>query len=396
MLVRRLRLRHPFGLSRRCGYPLRDAYSYDWSLGGGAEGWSAVLGANPGSFLSLTSPTTVTGNGTLSIDYSENLGVERMGEVVFSTNGGTGGPATFTLTITQLGAGPTITVDPLLPLAASPEGMVMSTITLGGGAEGWSAVLGANPGSFLTLPTDPSGMGSGSLNIRYSENLGVERMGEVVFTTNGGTGGPATFTLTITQLGAGPTITVTPSDYPDVVATPSGTIIPMIALGGGAEGWSAVLGANPGSFLSLTSPTTVTGSCGSLSIDYSENLGVERMGEVVFTTNGGTGGPATFTLTITQLGAGPTITVTPSDYPDVVATPSGTIIPMIALGGGAEGWSAVLGANPGSFLSLTSPTTVTGNAAPCRLIIRRIWEWNVWVKWYSLRMAGRVDRLLSR
>ena len=149
-------------------------------------------------------------------------------------------------------------------------------------------------------------------------------MGEVVFTTNGGTGGPATFTLTITQLGAGPTITVTPSDYPDVVATPSGTLIPMIALGGGAEGWTAVLGANPGSFLTLTSPTTVTGN-GTLSIDYSENLGVERMGEVVFTTNGGTGGPATFTLTITQLGAGPTITVTPSDFQMLWLPPQGRL-----------------------------------------------------------------------
>ena len=101
------------------------------------------------------------------------------------------------LTITQLGAGPTITVTPseYPDVAATPAGTVTPNIMLGGGAEGWSAVLGANPGGFLTLPADPSGMGSGTLNIRYSENLGVERMGEVVFTTNGGTGGPATFTL---------------------------------------------------------------------------------------------------------------------------------------------------------------------------------------------------------
>ena len=62
-------------------------------------------------------------------------------------------------------------------------------------------------------------------------------------------------------------------------------------------------------------------SSGNLLIDYAVNGGVERMGTVVFTTSGGTGGPATFTLIITQLGAGPTITVTPSDYTDVVATP---------------------------------------------------------------------------
>ena len=76
---------------------------------------------------------------------------------------------------------------------------------------------------------------------------------------------------------------------------------------------------------------------------------VRHAGEVVFTTNGGTGGPATFTLTITQLGAGPTITVTPSEYPDVVATPAGTIIPMIALGGGAAGLERCFGRESGQF-----------------------------------------------
>ena len=94
----------------------------------------------------------------------------------------------------------------------------------------------------------------------------------------------------------------------------------MITLGGGAEGWTAVLGANPDGFLSFSSPTTVTGN-GTLSIDYAVNAGVARMGEVEFTTSGGAGPAATFTLIIEQAGAGPTITVTPADYPDCCGYP---------------------------------------------------------------------------
>ena len=224
-------------------------------------------------------------------------------------------------------------------------------ITLGGGAESWSSSVISNPGNFLTFPSTTGGTGSGDLLIDYPVNMGVARTGELEFTTSGGTGPAATVRLTIMQLGAAPTITVTPGSFLSLAATSADQLTAVITLGGGAESWSSSVIMNPGNFLTFPSTTGGMGS-GNLLIDYPVNMGVARTGELEFTTSGGTGPAATVRLTIMQLGAAPTITVTPSEYPDVVATPAGTIIPMIALGGGAEGWSAVLGANPGGFLTL--------------------------------------------
>ena len=257
---------------------------------------------------------------------------------------------------------PTITVTPsdYPDVVATPSGTLIPMITLGGGAEGWSAVAGTNPDGFLTFSSPTTVTGNGTLSIDYAANVGTSRRGTVDFTTSGGTGGPATFTLIIEQAGAAPTITVTPSDYLSVVASPAGTLMPNITLGGGAEEWTAVEGTNPDGFLTFSSPTTVTGD-GTLSIDYAVNAGTSRRGTVDFTTSGGTGPDATFTLIIEQAGATPTITVVPDSYPDVLASPAGTLMPNITLGGGAEEWTAVAGTNPDGFLTFSSPTTVTGD-----------------------------------
>ena len=279
---------------------------------------------------------------TLSIDYSENLGVARMGEVVFTTNGGTGGPATFTLIIEQSGALPTITVvpDSYPDVLASPAGTLMPNITLGGGAESWSVVAGTNPDGFLTFSSPTTVTGDGTLSIDYAENAGVARMGEVVFTTTGGMDPAATFTLIIEQAGAGPTIDVSPASFSSVAASPEGTLMPTITLGGGAEGWSAVAITNPGNFLTFSSPTTVTGS-GTLSIDYAENAGGARMGEVEFTTSGGTGPAATFTLNIVQ-GELHVLTIgtKPANTTDLPFR-KGKVIAVLTLSGDATGWNAI-------------------------------------------------------
>ena len=112
------------------------------ALGGGAEGWSASAITNPDGFLSFSSPTTVTGDGTLSIDYAANAGVERMGEVEFTTSGGTGPAATFTLNIAQVATHIlTIRTKPAnttnLPFR---KGRVIAILTLSGDATGWNAI----------------------------------------------------------------------------------------------------------------------------------------------------------------------------------------------------------------------------------------------------------------
>ena len=86
-------------------------------------------------------------NQTLTITYKENTGVARTATLTLTTTGGTGVADTEELVLTQLGALPTIDVSTspsdLTMIPANPgstgTGTINATITLGGGAEGWTA-----------------------------------------------------------------------------------------------------------------------------------------------------------------------------------------------------------------------------------------------------------------
>ena len=170
----------------------------------------------------------------------------------------------------------------------------------------------------------------------------------MTFTTVGGTGGPTVRTIDFRQEGALPTITVS-TGVPDITMIPAaptggtGTITATIALGGGAEGWTATKSDDDSdAFISSFLPASGDATELSLAITYSTNTGVKRTATITLTTVGGTGSPATTDLVITQLGAAPTIDVTtsPSDLTMIPADPggaTGTITATITLGGGADG-----------------------------------------------------------
>ena len=346
------------------------------ALTGGATGWTAVAeSGNPDGFLTFSSSTTVTGSGTLSIAYAVNAGVARTGTVTFTTSGG-GDAVPRTVSFTQLGAAPTISFmtnpSDLKTIPADPgasTGTITATITLGGGAESWTATKSADlTPVFISDFTSSGDRRKLTLTITYNQNTGVERDATLTLTTTGGTGGPATANLMITQLGAAPTITVmtSPSDLKTIPADPggaTGTITAAITLGGGATDWNATKSADLtpvfiSDFTSSGDRDNLT-----LTITYNKNTDVERDATLTLTTTGGTGGPATVDLEITQLGATPTITVVTgaSDISMIPAEPigggaTGTITATITLGGGATDWTATKSAdlNPVFISDFTS------------------------------------------
>ena len=263
-----------------------DVFDVGVDIEGSAMGWSA---STMDGFITFPSGATGMGDGTIQIRHAPNPGVRRTAEVEFTTTGGSGPAATFTLVINQAGAPPIIDVTPASSsVADSPADQLTAVITLDGGAEGWSASATRNPDGFLTFSSPTTVTGSGSLLIEYAVNSGTARRGEVEFTTSGGTGAAATFTLVINQAGAPPTITVTPGSFLSLAATSADQLTAVITLGGGAESWSSSVIMNPGNFLTFPSTTGGMGS-GNLLIDYPVNMGVARTGELEFTTSGGTG-----------------------------------------------------------------------------------------------------------
>ena len=190
------------------------------ALTGGATDWTAVAStSNPADFLTVGTKDLT--NGMHPIAYAENTGVARTGTVTFTTVGGTGGPTARTIDFRQEGALPTITVStdvpditmiPAVPTGGGATGTITATITLGGGAEGWTATKSDDDSdafisSFLPASGDATEL---SLAITYSTNTGVKRTATITLTTVGGTGSPATTDLVITQLAAavvGPSVT---------------------------------------------------------------------------------------------------------------------------------------------------------------------------------------------
>ena len=302
------------------------------TIGGGATGWQASVPS--GTFITVN-PAPVTGSGSLSIDYDQNIGVERTGTITITTTGD-GTTVTTTIMLTQAGGAPTITASPMSFTVDNTRGTSTTMITIGGGATGWSAV---SNDAFITVS---AGLvtGSGSLDINYDENIGVERIGTVTITTDGGTG-TEMVVVTLTQSGPPAGISASPSSFPSEANT-SGSVTTRITLSGGAESWTAAISDN--AFITGINPTTAMASDGptDVTITYAANTGLSRTGTVTFTTVGGTG-TATAEVTVAQEGAAPQLSVStiPSDLTVILGTEAGTIEVSIDIGGGAEGWTAI-------------------------------------------------------
>ena len=120
-------------------------------------------------------------------------------------------PAVREVDFRQLGAAPTISVStnvadltmiPAAPTGGGATGTITATITLGGGAEGWTvAKSDDDTDAFIESFTPASGDRTNDmLTITYKENTGATRTATLTFTTTGGTGAAATEALVLTQL----------------------------------------------------------------------------------------------------------------------------------------------------------------------------------------------------
>ena len=335
----------------------------DVTLTGGATGWSAVAEAsNPANFLTVGTKDVT--NGEQPIAYALNAGVARRGTVTFTTSGGTGAPVVRAIDFRQLGAAPTIDVSTgasdITMIPASPAGgtgTITGTITLGGGAEGWTATKSDDDSdAFISDFTSSGDRDNLTLTITYNANTGVGRTATLTLTTVGGTGVSATADLVLTQLAAavatirvgdvtddgGATIMPTGTNYE--VSSSAQTLTVPIELT--APAVNVDYSPKTGTF--LTSVTEQSSPLG-YEIVFGENTGVQRAVTLTFEGLDGSDDsfstPVTTEITITQLGAAPTIDVSTSvsDLTMIPASPAGgtgTITATITLGGGAEGWTA--------------------------------------------------------
>ena len=175
-----------------------DSTVIEFTVGGGAMGWSATLSEN--SFLMLSKMSGLVGMTTIKVASTANTGAERMATITLTTMGGTGTAVTATVMITQAAGSPSLmlTSPSSVEITSTSTTPITITFDVGGGATGWSASAGT--GSFITLSKGNGEVGTGIIiTATPTENTGAERTATITLTTMGGTGTAVTATVTITQ-----------------------------------------------------------------------------------------------------------------------------------------------------------------------------------------------------
>ncbi len=205
-----------------------------------------------------------TGNGTLTVSYDANtLTTPRTGEIVVTATGGT---PSVTVTVTQAGAAPALSVTPANQNVTSPAGSTNFSVTSN---TSWNVNE-----NLSWLSVNPmSGTGNGTLTVSYDANtLTTPRTGEIVVTATGGT---PSVTVTVTQAGAASTLTVTPLSQ--IVGPSSGTTSFSISSN---TGWNVNEDVN---WLTVN-PMNGNGN-GTITVNYEVNPTAEtRVGQIVITT----------------------------------------------------------------------------------------------------------------
>ena len=316
-----------------------------FTLGGGATGWSAMSS----NMNFITVPLPAVGESiALTVVGGANAGVERTSDITIMTTGPTGVSITKTVTITQGGAPPTLTLPPggdMVALAYDANRSSNITFEVGGGATGWSSAITYTPAgaNFITLAPDMNTDQRGTVTVVATpiENPGVERRAVITFTSMGGTG-TATAMVTITQGGAPPTLMLTSDSVETIAYDADAASNITFEVGGGATGWSSSITYTPAGANFITfSQDMNTNERGTVTVVATpvENPGVERRAVITFTSMGGTG-TATAVFTITQGGAPHTLSLTPDTITLLHGATTTTEDITVTLGGGASGWEA--------------------------------------------------------
>ena len=298
--------------------------SFTVSAGSGCS-WSAA--SNNTDWLTITGPSSGTGNGSVSFAATANPGAQRVGTItvngqIFTVTQAAVPPCTFTLAPTSQSVTPSATTGSF-------------AVTAGANCS-WTAT--SNNADWLTVTSAPNGTGNGSVTFSVAANPNLQqRVGTIAVDGQ---------TFTVTQAAQQPcTFSFNPATLTVPASGGPGTFTVQTTAN---CGWTAA--SSNGDWLTLTSAPTGVGT-GTVGFNAAPNTGTQqRVGTI--TVNGQP-------FTVTQLGQVPcTYSIAPAGQN---VGPEG--------GGGSFAvttpatcqWSAS-SSNP-DWLAITSAPTGTGNGS---------------------------------
>lgn len=244
--------------------------------------WTASSNA---SWCTITS--SGTGNGTITANYSaNNATTPRTATITVSADGA----SNQTVTVTQAGFAPAITVTPSNQNVTALAGSTSFTVTSN---TNWTVQDNA---SWLTATS--SGGGNGTIAANYTANTGTTARTATI--TISAAGAPNQI-VTVIQAGLTPAFTVTPSNQ-NVMALPGSTSFSVTS----NTNWTVLDNA---SWLTATSSGSGNGT---ITANYTANTGSSvRMATLTVTATG----IGSVTITVTQAAANASLilTVSPSN-----------------------------------------------------------------------------------
>lgn len=263
--------------------------SVNFTVTSNAE-WSAVSNE---SWCTVT--PSGTGNGVILANYLENTNTsQRVANITVSVTGLT----PVVVTVTQEAAVPSLSVTPSNQNVPSTAGATSFSVSTNAS---WTASSNA---SWCTVTS--SGTGNGTLQANYTDNLNTAQR---IATITVSSAGLTPVSVTVTQSAANASLAVTPSNQ-DVTAAAGSTSFSVTS----NSSWTAESSA---SWCTITSSGTGNGT---INADYTENTSTDsRVASITVTVAGIT----PITVTVTQEGQVPVLTVTPSNHN--VSAPAGNV-----------------------------------------------------------------------
>ncbi|MGB7068167.1 MAG: BACON domain-containing carbohydrate-binding protein [Pyrinomonadaceae bacterium] len=235
--------------------------------------WTAVVNGAP--WITITSGSSGTSNGTVNISVQPNTGSERVGTLTI---------AGLTFTLTQE-SGCTFSISPTSNSAPAGGGPIVVNVTATSGCTWTSAVNPANP--WITITSGQNGTGSGTVTLQVAANTGAARQGTVTI---------AGQTFTVNQA-IGCTFSISPTSQ-SIPATGGTGSVAVTASNAGCS-WTAVVNSAP--WITITGGSSGTGN-GTVSYSVAAHTGPARVGTLtiggrIFTISQASG--CTFTLSPT-------------------------------------------------------------------------------------------------
>ena len=288
------------------------AGSVSVTLGTGC-GWTAASNA---AWITITSGSSGTGNGTVNYSVASNTGTARTGTITIANQ---------TFTVNQA-AGCSFAISPTSAnyTASAAAGSVGVTAAAGCA---WTASSGVG---WITITSGASGSGNGTVNYSVQANSGGARSGTLTI---------AAQTFTVNQSASGCSFIISPTSANFTEAAGAGSVGVTAATG---CTWTATGGV---SWITITSGASGSGN-GTVTYSVQANTGAARTGTMTI---------ATQTFTVTQAAPPCSFSISPSSQAFAVGGGAGSL--TVTAGAGCN-WTA---ASNAAWITVTSGASGTGS-----------------------------------